>query len=80
MEPYWRPIPPERKGQSLQNWLDERLARLPQWLGRRIRDAIFNGACAVLESLLGKAVGQLSDKEKDDLRKICLDVAKKPIR
>jgi hypothetical protein len=79
-EPHWRPIPPGRKGQSLQNWLDERLTRLPPWLGRRIRGAILSGACALLEPLLGQAVGQLSDKEKDDLRKICLDVAKKPIR
>ena len=77
---YNRPVPVVPPGKSISSWLDERLARLPQWLRSRIRDAILKGACASLEILLGRAVGQLSDKEKDDLRKICVDQAKRPIR
>jgi hypothetical protein len=34
----------------------------------------------LLETLLAQAVGRLSDKEKEDLRKICLEQAKRPTR
>jgi hypothetical protein len=77
---YNRPVPVVSPGKSISEWLDERLGRLPQWLRSKIRDAILKGACALLESLLGQAVGQLSDKEKEDLRKLCLEQAKRPIR
>jgi hypothetical protein len=77
---YNRPVPVVPPGRSISDWLDERLARLPQWLRTRIRDAILKGACALLETLLAQAVGQLSDKEKEDLRKICLEQTKRPIR
>jgi OmpA family len=77
---YNRPVPVVPPGRSISDWLDERLARLPQWLRTRIRDAILKGACALLDSLLAQAVGQLSDKEKEDLRTICLEQAKRPIR
>jgi|GEM_PF-6175522 len=77
---YNRPVPVAPPGKSISDWLDERLARLPQWLRSRIRDAILKGACALLESLLGQAVGRLSDKEKEDLRKLCLQQANRPIR
>jgi hypothetical protein len=77
---YNRPVPTAPPGKSLSAWLDERLKRLPDWLRTKIRDAILNGACALLESLLPQAVGRLSDKEKEDLRKICLEQAKRPVR
>ncbi len=76
---YNRPVPTAPPGKSLSAWLDERLERLPQWLRSRIRDAILKGACTLLEMLLAQAVGRLSDKEKDDLRKVCLEQAKRPI-
>lgn len=75
---YNQPVPAPAPGKSISAWLDERLARLPQWLRSRIRDAILKGACTLLETLLGQAVGRLNDQEKDDLRKICLEQAKKP--
>ncbi len=77
---YNRPVPAAPPGKSISAWLDERLVRLPQWLRSRIRDAVIRGACTSLEILLGRAVGRLSDKEKDDLRKVCLEQAKRPIR
>jgi hypothetical protein len=76
---YNRPVPVLPPGKSISDWLDERLARLPQWLRTKIRDAILKGACALLETLLAQAVGRLSDKEKEDLRKLCLQQAKRPI-
>ena len=72
---YNRPIPTQPRGRSISDWLDERFARLPKKWRKRVRNAVLSGACAALETFFGQAVGQLSDKEKDDLRKVCLERA-----
>jgi len=74
---YNKPVPPPPPGKSLQDWLDERLDRLPQH--RRLRDAILKGSCRLLEELFGREGGTLSDKQKEDFRTQCREEAKKPI-
>ena len=75
------PTQPQPRGKSISEWLDERLQKIrPEWLRRRIRNAILSGACALLEILLGQAAGQLSDKEKEDFRKLCRDYAERRSR
>jgi hypothetical protein len=75
------PMQPGPPGRSISEWLDERLRKIrSKWLRGKIRDAILTGGCALLESLLSQATGQLSDGEKKDFRKICLDRAKQRSR
>jgi outer membrane protein OmpA-like peptidoglycan-associated protein len=75
---YNRPIPTRPPGKSISHWLDERFGRLPKKWRERVRNALISGACAMLEALLGQVVGQLSEEEKEGLRKECLKGAKKP--
>ncbi|MGH7908963.1 MAG: hypothetical protein ACRENW_03820, partial [Thermodesulfobacteriota bacterium] len=77
---YNQPVPPLPPGKSLSQRLDETLASLPRFLARRIRDAVLSGSCYVLEALLSQAGARLRDKDREDLRKQCLEAAKKPIR
>jgi hypothetical protein len=79
-DPIFRPIPPGRKGKSLEAWLNELVARLPQWLARRIRNAVIGGSCYGLEVLFTQAGGRLGDNEKKELRKQCKEAAKRPIK
>ena len=74
-------IPPAPRPRSLQDWLDEQLrGPLSPWIRRRIRDAILTGSCALLEDAFGRAGGTLSEKQKQELRDKCRDVAKRPVR
>jgi OmpA family protein len=74
-------IPPGPKPQSLEARLDELLSGISsRWLRGKIKDAILSGACALLEAWFTQAGGQLSEKQKEELRKRCLEAAKKPIR
>jgi hypothetical protein len=74
-------IPPgPARGRSVAQWLDEVLSPLPGWLARRIRDAVLNGACAALEMALAQAGARLTDKQKEDLRKECLDAANRKVK
>jgi len=74
-------IPPApARGRSPSEWLDQVLSPLPGWLARRIRNAVLNGACAALELALAQAVGRLSEKEKEDLRKECLETANRKVK
>jgi hypothetical protein len=78
---YNQPIPQSQvRGKSVSQWLDEVLAPLPQWLARRIRNAVISGSCYGLEVLLTQAGGRLGDRQKEELRKQCEDAAKKLIR
>jgi hypothetical protein len=79
--PYWQQPPPAKpRGRSVSQWLDEVLAPLPGWLARRIRDAVLKGSCAALELALSQAVGKLSGKEQEDLRKECLEAANRKVQ
>ena len=74
-------IPPPPRPLSLQKWLDEQLrGPLSPWVRRRIRDAILTGSCALLEVEFGRAGGTLSEKQKQELRDKCRDIAKTPVR
>jgi len=74
-------IPPPPRPLSLQKWLDEQLrGPLSPWVRRRIRDAILTGSCALLEVEFGRAGGTLSEKQKQELRDKCRDIAKRPVR
>ena len=75
----WTPIPPGRAPKSFDQWLDERLARLPKWIAWGIKKAVEKGTCTGLEVALGRAVGGLSDSEKDEIRRQCADRLKKPM-
>lgn len=74
--PWWK-LPTPAQGKSLEDWLNERLTRLPQ--GRRIRDAILRGGCYLLEELFRREGGTLGEKQKEDFRKRCRDAAKRRI-
>ena len=73
------PIPPGPKPKSIEQWLDEKLSRLPNWLSWSIKKAVIEGSCMALEMSLGKAVGGLSEGEKNELRRQCSERAKKPL-
>ncbi len=77
-EPYWQPMPPGRKGQSVQDWLDEKLRRVPSWLRTRMRDAIVKGSCATLATLMEQA--GLTGAEKQALESMCEAAVKTPSR
>jgi hypothetical protein len=72
------PIPGPRPGQSLSDWLDEKLHRVPSWLRTRMRDAIVKGACAALATLAEQA--GLTGPEKEALQSMCKAAAKTPSR
>jgi len=79
--PYSGQIPPGPNPQSLEARLDELLSGISsRWLRGKIRNAILSGACALLEAWFTQAGGQLSEKQKEELRQQCLDRAKEPIR
>jgi hypothetical protein len=74
-------IPPAPRPRSLQDWLDEQLrGPLSPWIRRRIRDAILTGSCALLEVEFGRAGGTLSEKQRQELRDKCRDIAKRQVR
>jgi outer membrane protein OmpA-like peptidoglycan-associated protein len=75
---YNRPVPARPPGRSLSDWLDEVLNPLG-WIGHKIRDAVLKGACQGLEILLSRAGARLNEKQKEDLRKQCLDFANRPL-
>ena len=75
---YNRPLPPLARRDSLSDRLEEALAPLG-WIGRKIKDAVLKGACQGLEILLSRAGARLNDKQKEDLRKQCLDFANRPM-
>lgn len=77
--PWWQDISKGRKAKSVEEWLDEKLARLPRWLSWPIKKAVIEGSCMALEVALGKVVGGMSESEKDELRRQCSERAKKPI-
>jgi outer membrane protein OmpA-like peptidoglycan-associated protein len=77
--PYGTAIPAGRVSKSVAQLLDEKLSRLPRWLSWPIKKAVIEGSCMSLEMALGKVVGELSEGEKDELRRQCSDRAKKPM-
>jgi hypothetical protein len=72
------PVPTLPRGRSLEEWLGEVLKNVPG--GRKIRDAILAGSCALLEALFRQSGGTLSEKQKEEFRKQCREGAKRPIR
>jgi len=76
--PYIQPIPGPRPGQSLSDWLEKKLNRLPSWLRTRMRDAILDGACGTLGMLAEQ--GGLTGPEKEAVQSLCRAAAKTPIR
>lgn len=77
-DPYWQPIPGLRPGQSVSDWLDEKLHRIPSWLRTRMRDAIVTGACATV-AILAEQAG-LAGPEKEAVQSMCKAAAKTPSR
>jgi hypothetical protein len=77
--PWWQDISKGRKSKSVEQWLDEKLARLPRSLSWPIKKAVIEGSCMALEVALAKVVGGISESEKDELRRQCSERAKKPI-
>jgi hypothetical protein len=41
---------------------------------------VLNGACAALEMALSQAGARLTDQQKEDLRKECLDAANRKVK
>jgi hypothetical protein len=79
--PYWQPIPPGPPGKSLKEVLIELCKQhFPPRLCPGIVNRILNGGCSLLEQLFVRAGGTLSEKQKEDLRKLCRDATKRPIR
>lgn len=76
--PPWPPIPPGPKPKSIEQWLDEKLSRVPKWLAWIIKKAVIEGSCMALEGALGRVVGGLSEGDKDELRRKCSERAKQP--
>jgi hypothetical protein len=80
-DPYSGQIPPGPKPPSLESKLDELLSSISsRWLRRKIRNAVLSGACAFLEFAFKEARGQLREKDKEELRKRCLERSKSPIK
>jgi hypothetical protein len=71
-------VPTLHQGKSLAEWLGEVLAGVSG--SRKLRDAILNGGCALLEGLFRQRGGTLSEKQKEEFRKQCLEGAKRPVR
>jgi len=71
-------VPTLPRGKSLEDWLGEKLEGVPG--GRKIRDAILAGSCALLEELFRQRGGTISEKQKDEFRKQCREGARKLIR
>ncbi|MCI0428105.1 MAG: OmpA family protein [Nitrospiraceae bacterium] len=66
-------IPPARRGKSLEDLLDE-------WgVPPIFRDPILTGACWALEVFFRGAGGTLSEEQKEELRKRCRELAKRPL-
>ncbi len=75
------PIPPGPRGRSFKERVVELCSQvLPESVCPTVIDKILGGSCQLLEMLLERAGGTLTDKQKEDLRKDCLAAANKPIR
>jgi len=73
------PIPPGHRGRSFRERVVELCSQvLPKSVCPTVVDKILGGACQLLEMLLERAGATISEKQKEDLRKECLDAAKKP--
>ena len=78
---YSQEIPEGPRKRTIEDALADLLPRsFPPGLRSRIRDAFVKGSCTLLEEAFAQAGGTLSQKQKEDLRKKCLEAAKKPIR
>lgn len=71
-------IPGGPKGRSLQDWLDEKLRRVPSWLRTRLRDAILSGACAAASALLDQA--DLPGADKAEIETVCKKMAEVKVK
>jgi outer membrane protein OmpA-like peptidoglycan-associated protein len=75
------PIPKGPAGRSFRDRVIELCSSvLPKSACPTVVDKILGGGCQLLEMLLERAGATISEKQKEDLRKECADLAKKPIR
>jgi len=77
-DPRFQTIPGVTGGRSLQDWLDEKLRRVPSWLRAPIRGAVIGGACASAAALLAQT--NLPGVDQDEIKKACEKVAELKVR
>lgn len=77
-DPRFQKIPGVTGGRSLEDWLDEKLRRVPSWLRTPLRSAVIGGACATAAALLEQT--NLPGTDKEEIETACKKVAEVKVR